>query len=160
MFRIKLSSNFSLDEFVAPEIYRRFQGNSVWFLNPALILIAQSLRDRFGPIVINNWCKGGKYDAETFINLEESEKQYFYTESGLRCHCSTTGAEFSQHKFGNAIDLKFKNVTPEQVRKHIIENYGSIYRSIGVSAIEAKTDSWLHIDCRNKNHDQLIIFNQ
>lgn len=160
MHRIRLTNNFWLDEFVAPEIYKRFQGNSLIFVNPLLIKIVQLLRNRFGCVIINNWSQHGKIDASEFLLLEESQKQNYFTKSGLRSPWCSVGATYSQHKFGNAVDLKFTTATPKQVRKDIIKNYDTLYKPLGLMAMEDNTTSWLHIDCRNTNTDKLFIFNQ
>ena len=158
MRRIRLSNNLCLDEFVAPEIYQKFRGNSLWFLNPALPIIVQTLRDQFGCVIINNWSQQGKVDADEFLSFRENKKQNYFTESGIRSPQCIVGAAYSQHKFGNAADLKFTDATPNEVRKHIIEQYESIYKPLGLTAIEDNTQSWLHIDCRNISNG-LFIFN-
>ena len=57
------------------------------------------------------------------------------------------GAEMSQHRFGRAADLKFKNITPEEIRKAIKSDrkFWGEY----INCVENKTGTWLHIDVRN-----------
>ncbi|MFK5855768.1 MAG: hypothetical protein QM503_06530 [Bacteroidota bacterium] len=160
MQRIRLTQNLWLDEFVAPEIYQRFQGNSLIFVNPLLPKIVQSLRNYFGCVIINNWSQQGKVSASEFLDFGETKKLQYFTKSGVRSPQCNIGASYSQHKFGNAADLKFTDATPKQVRKHIIKHYKSIYLSLGLMAIEDNTNSWLHIDCRNTGSNELFIFNQ
>jgi hypothetical protein len=93
---------------------------------------ADWLRELFGPCTIN-----GKFGGKGF------------TESGLRDPFTKTGAPFSQHKFGRALDLKFHKVTCKEVYDYIIRNPGQA-RENGITTVEdiAFTGTWLHIDCR------------
>jgi hypothetical protein len=93
---------------------------------------ADWLREKFGAVTIN-----GKFGGKAF------------TESGLRNPFTETGAKFSQHKFGRALDLKFHKVTVKEVYEYIIRNPQEA-RENGITTVEdiAFTPSWLHIDCR------------
>jgi len=137
---MKVSKNFSLDEFLPPELYEMSPKAGIWFLDPRIISIAQFIRDRFGKAVtINNYLNGGHY-----IN------------SGFRDPLCEVGAMFSQHKFGRAFDGKIEDVDPEEVRKDIIANW-DLYRTHGLTTIEAGTPTWLHVDCRYTGLDSLLI---
>jgi hypothetical protein len=94
---------------------------------------ADWLRELFGPCTIN-----GKFNGKGF------------TESGLRDPFTNTGAKFSQHKFGRALDLKFHKVTCNEVYEYIIRNPTQA-RENGITCVEDIRDTkgqWLHIDCR------------
>ena len=81
---------FALNELVPPDVIAS-RGEQAWQLMDDRILRgADWLREKFGPCVIN-----GKFGGKGF------------TESGLRSPFTTTGAKWSQHKFGRAVDLKF-----------------------------------------------------
>lgn len=125
---------FNLRELVDPNIFAA-RGNDCWqLLDPNILRAADWLRGIFGPITVNNSYLGGSY-----------------SESGLRRWDTTTGAKFSQHKFGRALDLKFRApVTPLQVYNHILANQAEA-RKHGITTVEdiSKTPTWLHIDCRN-----------
>lgn len=139
LIEIKVSNKFYLHEFVSKEIYASWGKRSVWFLDQRLFLLAQFFRDRFGETIINN-------------------NEYNY--SGFREPECKVGAKLSQHRFGRAMDLKFKNATVQEVYKDVIENY-DLYKRFGLTTLEniEKTPTWLHCDLRNVNQDELLIVN-
>ena len=137
---MKVSANFSLSEFIDKDTYRRFGTSSIWFIDQRIISIAQLLRDRVGlPITIN----GGQYNL-----------------SGFRPPSTKIGASLSQHRFGRAIDVKVKGMTPKEVSEEIIENF-EIYKKVGLTTMENVefTKSWNHLDCRWTNQETLKIVN-
>jgi len=134
-----LTKNFIIQEFVTPEIYKRFGENSIWFVDKRIITIADYLRESLKtPITINNWHIGGQRN-----------------ESGLRAGNTTTGASWSQHKYGRAVDLHFKGLKPEEVRNYIRKNF-AVLSVMGLTTIEKDTPTWVHIDCRNTGIKTLL----
>lgn len=133
--------HFHIKELVAPEIYN-LRGERCWelFRTPLLIEI-DAIRDKFGPVYINDWYKGGGFKY-----------------SGLRPFDCPIGSEFSQHKFGAAFDLKFKNVSPVEVFEHILEHSEHFP---GITAMEDahQTKTWLHVDCRNHELPEIWVLN-
>jgi hypothetical protein len=124
---------FQLHEVVYPGAIQA-RGEKAWELMDERILRgADWLREKFGPCVIN-----GKLGGKSF------------TESGLRDPFTATGAKFSQHKFGRALDLKFVKVTAKEAYDYIIRNPGEA-RENGITTVEDInfTGGWLHIDVRN-----------
>lgn len=135
MQRVKVSRNFYLDEFIDKGIYNRFEAKSQRYIRPELIKIAQLLRSHIGqPMTINNWWTGGAY-----------------SESGLRSFKTSTGALYSAHKYGAAMDLKIGVMTSEEMAQLIKDSY-EILKPLGVTRIEdpaftkGKHRDWLHID--------------
>jgi hypothetical protein len=124
---------FALNEVVYPGAIQA-RGEKAWELMDDRILRgADWLREKFGPCVIN-----GKFGGKGF------------TESGLRDPFTNTGAKFSQHKFGRALDLKFLKVTCTEVYDYIIRNPTEA-RANGITTVEDIRDTkgqWLHVDCR------------
>lgn len=112
-----------------------------WFIDIRIVLVAQKLREKFGAITIN----GGVFNL-----------------SGYRPFDCKTGAKYSQHKFGRALDLKFhkEGVSPESVQKYIIENQEEFIK-LGLTRIENAeiTKTWLHIDCMFTGLNEILIFN-
>ena len=134
-----LTENFVIQEFVPPEVYKIFGVNSIWFIDFKVVSIAQWLRDYHNsPVTINNWHVGGKY-----------------TESGFRYNTSL-GASFSQHKYGRAIDVKIKDVEPNQIRDSIVDNFEEL-RDLGLTTIEAGTKTWVHLDVRFTDKKELFV---
>ncbi len=137
---MKVSKDFSLAEFIPPDIYEMSPVNGTWFLDPRIITIAQFLRDRYKlPVVINNYLTGGQYQN-----------------SGYRDPLSSVGAMFSQHKFGRAIDVKVEGMFPEEIRQDVIRNW-NIFKAVGVTTLEINTPTWVHLDCRYTGLDTLFI---
>ena len=59
---MKLSKNFYLQEFVTPDLYKKWKDKSIIFIDDRLIHIAQFIRDRFNkPMTINNWNNDGSF---------------------------------------------------------------------------------------------------
>lgn len=132
---------FSIQELVHPNIHAKW-GDRAWeFLDPRVLQSADQLREYFGPITINDWHVGGEH-----------------VDSGLREFLSTTGAAFSQHKFGRALDLKFKNTTPIGVAS-VITAQPSRFPFITTLEDVSKTITWLHIDVRNHDKQGIWIVN-
>jgi hypothetical protein len=124
---------FALNELVPPDVIQA-RGEQAWQLMDERILRgADWLREKFGPCVIN-----GKFGGKGF------------SESGLRSPFTTTGAKWSQHKFGRAVDLKFLKVNVKEVYDYILANQPEA-RANGITCVENIIDTkgqWLHIDCR------------
>ena len=123
---------FALNELVPPDVIQA-RGEQAWQLMDERILRgADWLREKFGPCVIN-----GKFGGKGF------------SESGLRNPLTTTGARWSQHKFGRAVDMKFLKVNVKEVYDYILANQPEA-RANGITTVENinATPSWLHCDCR------------
>ena len=137
-----ISKYFEDFELVGPEFIKTNLPVK-WFIDKELLSVLDALREEFGPITINNWKSGGQYK-----------------ESGLRMPNTGTGASFSQHKFGKAADLKFKNHTVQDVYKAILANEAK-WVAKGLTTLEniTATPSWLHIDVRNTGSDKILIVN-
>lgn len=127
---------FKIEELVDKKTFN-IRGERAWqLIDDRLIYSIDSLREKFGPITINNWNSGG--DREW---------------SGLRTVDSPYYSRYSQHTFGRAADLLFSNADVEEVRKYILANKDLFPYITGV---ELGT-SWLHIDIRNAT--QYYTFN-
>lgn len=134
----KISKNFYAHEFLPPGMFKMFGNNGLRYIDPQLIDIAEALRERFRePVTINNYYFKGNFSL-----------------SGLRPHHTNIGAKFSDHKFGRAIDVKIRDVDPEDVRNEISINYPK-WRDLGVTAIELNTPTWTHISTANFNSKNL-----
>jgi hypothetical protein len=91
-----------------------------------------ALRQKFGPIVVNDWHRPGGQ----------------YKESGFRSAFSETGARYSQHRYGRAADCKFVgDTTPQEAHAYIVANPGKFPEITTLEAIEY-TKTWLHVDVR------------
>ena len=134
-----ISKHFTIQEFVTPEAYRQLGERSIWLIDRRIIEVAELVRELLDkPVTINNWHLGGRYK-----------------ESGLRDQNTTTGARFSQHKYGRAIDMKVKGVHPEEVR-NLIRQQWEAFAFVGLTTIEKDTPTWIHCDCRYTGLDHLF----
>lgn len=134
--------HFGIRELVPPDVYRD-RGETAWqLLDDRALEMLDALRERFGPITVNTWAWGGGY-----------------TESGLRRAQTSTGAEFSQHKFGRAFDCKFDDVTPQKVSEYIQANpekFPYITTLENTDFTQGTYRDWLHFDCRNGERIRVV----
>lgn len=137
---MKISKYFDLREFVDDVTWAQRGEQSKGLINQHLFGIADYIREKVGQAVtINNWHIGGKF-----------------RESGLRNPNTSTGAKMSQHKLGNAIDVKSAGYDGVRWYSFVKANVKELYE-LGVRRIEDKSlaTTWLHIDC--KEHGKKCI---
>lgn len=137
-----ISKHFSIEEFVPKLIFTKYGENSKWFIDERVIYLAEFVREWFKvPVTINNWHSGGSFQ-----------------ERGYRTPQSTTGASYSQHKTGRAIDFSVKGLTADQVRKEIMD-YEYAFMVAGLTTLEdaAFAPTWVHADIRNTGLDTILI---
>ena len=133
-------------ELVPPEIFGAFGDKSLAFLDARILWTADAIREHFNvPAVVNNY------------NSARPE-EYVYSDSGFRL--SPVGAAtYSQHLYGRALDIKLKGVDAETARIEIKAKWKSEPAFRFITAVELDV-SWLHIDCRNTNSEQLLLFSK
>lgn len=137
---MKVSSNFSLEEFVHPAIFKRVGDRSLDFLHPLLIPTIQALRDKFGSVTVNDWLWKGKFKN-----------------SGLRLPLGELGASMSSHKFGCAADCKFSDVEPIEVQTYVVRHQKEFPNIVRLeNALVTKT--WLHVEVGIR-HGSVKVFN-
>lgn len=140
-----IAKHFKLYELLPTNIYNqnKFNKSALWSIFDERILItADKIRELLNcQTYINNWYWNGN-------------NQY----RGWRpCNCEV-GAQFSQHKFGRALDMNFRDYTAEQVREMILNDpWNEAFKFI--TRIEGGV-SWLHIDCANwdKQKHGILVF--
>jgi uncharacterized protein YcbK (DUF882 family) len=90
-------------------------------------------------------CGETKVNMQLIIKLEELRERLkvpIIITSGYRCekhNREVGGVKHSQHLYGNAVDIKVKGYTPEQVAK--------IVKEVGFSFVRIYK-SWVHVDVR------------
>lgn len=122
-------NHFSVHELVSQETYEKWGEKALMFLDDRALMTLDALREKFGPITVNNWFWDGP-------------RQW----SGLRTESSPYGSQYSQHRFGRAFDCVFSNVDDEHVRQYILANPDEFPY---INSIELGTPGWLHFDVRN-----------
>ena len=121
---------FSLHELLPPDVYYA-RGEMGWqLLDERLLRAIDALRDRYGPMIVNNWRWGGN-------------RQW----SGLRTPDSPYYSPYSQHTFGRAADCLFSETTAQEVRREILDYPDDDAHKL-IQSVELDV-SWLHIDVRN-----------
>lgn len=118
---------FRPEEFFDPVTFHKIKHRPWEMIDDRLVISCDQLREKFGPITINNWHSGGTREW-----------------SGLRVERSPYFSPTSQHSFGRAADCIFKDVTTEKVRRYIIDNPQDFPF---ITTVEMEV-SWLHFDVR------------
>lgn len=137
-------AHFGIRELVHPSIYAKYGVRAWRFLQVPALVVLDALRDKFGPVVVNDWSWGG--------GLKNC---------GLRVPWSNQYAAMSIHKFGGAFDPHFRDYTPQEVHAAILEDQGYWY-DLGIRRLESieHTPTWLHYDVANYGVEGVIhVFN-
>ena len=124
---------FKAHEFLPPDSYTRYGERGFFLIDDRLLRLCDALRDEFGPAKINDYKYGGK---RKWSGLRTSDSPYYSTHS--------------QHTFGRAVDILFKQISAEDVREQI-KTYPNMWLLAGgVKSITLEEGtSWLHVDIRN-----------
>ena len=131
--------HFEIHELVPPKVYND-RGEKAWqLIDPKLIAIIDALREEFGAATINNYKWNG---ARMWSGLRTKDSPYY--------------SKYSQHTFGRAADILFKDHTADEVRKAITSNPDKWLAICPSQTYEDKV-SWLHIDVRN-SHPCITMF--
>jgi hypothetical protein len=129
---MKVSKNFSVEEFIPKDTFKTLGARSIVLLDDRIIHVAQALREVYGSANINEWLWGANANFRGW-------RPFWLEKDG-----DTEFAEYSQHKFGRAIDLNFFSVSNNIVREEIRENQKFWY-NIGIRRVENDT-THLHVD--------------
>lgn len=129
---------FKITELVNPKLLAEIGEETAWKLfDDRLLKAADEVRKKYGPCTVNG---NG------------------LTDCGLRDINSTTGAKFSAHKLGRALDLHIVSIEKKYTNK---EEKTQAYNKIREQMmIDPKFDklnfenntSWLHVDTYNRNN--------
>lgn len=121
---------FDIRELVGRTTYDK-RGEAAWeLLDENILRMLDIVREKFCPLVVNNWHIGGERE---WSGLRTSESPYY--------------SPYSQHSFGRAFDCIPVGRTVDDLREYIL-SHDEEFPHIG--GIEIGVD-WLHIDGRNYN---------
>jgi hypothetical protein len=139
-----ISSRYDLREFVSPQAWKQFGESSIWLIDKRIVDFAEWFSDYIDQkAIVNDWHTGREYK-----------------QSGYRIPTDQTSkAEFTQHKFGRAEDLKAKGMDYEVLRDVIRDNFKSLNQMFGITTIEKDCPTWLHVDCRWTGLNTLLEVN-
>ena len=134
---MKISENFISEEFLPQSVHDSIVSRGLdprWFIDEDLVKFCEWMKAKCGgaKFVINDWKWGGSYQYSGFRGPKD------------------IGAELSQHKFKQAIDIKVDGFTPDQLRKIVVDNFNYVNKNFGITTIEKTsfTPTWFHIDKR------------
>jgi len=121
---------FKIQELVPPTIYDA-RGEKAWkLIDDRGLSTMYKLRERYGPITVNNWHSGKNRE---WSGLRTPESPYF--------------SPTSQHTFGRAADCIFHRTDAGTVRRNLLAGPDdSVFELI--TSIEMGV-SWFHFDVRN-----------
>jgi len=134
--------HFDLSELVPPQVQSELGDQAILLLEPRMLMMIDGIRNFFNRrITVNNWHYGGQFTLRCF-----------------RPSDTTTGARWSQHKFGRAADMDIEGYTAEQARSIILANQKNPELTY-ISVMESKVN-WVHADCRNiKSTSGIVLVN-
>ena len=128
---------FKIWELVPEHVYLKY-GEAAWqFFDINMLKTADALRERFGPLVVNNWKSGGQF-----------------SERGLRSFDYGGIFNRSLHKYGKALDFHSNTFTSEEIRQYILDNPDEFPY---ISCLEMGVN-WVHFDTRNRRNSDGSIF--
>ena len=171
MKRIQLTKNFYLDEYIPRWLYVKYDYNNkhhllTHLIDNKLVEVDQRLRDKFGPITINNW-----WGLSDYGFMEASEKGEVRNWSGLRTpftmdlkdipkqnnianYINPYYKPLGSHSYGLVSDKIFKNYSADEIIDYIRQNY----KELGITELETGT-SWVHSGIRrNADKDELYMY--
>lgn len=134
--------HFGIKELVPKALYNKYKGRGDAFLfqvvfDERLLKLIDTIRESFGPMTVCDWSWGGA-------------SQY----RGFRPPDCTVGAALSQHRFGRAVDMIPKDISPDEIRDYIIQRQNHIeWKDVGGLEMDI---TWLHIDVRSRTDDNKI----
>jgi len=135
-------NHFGIKELVPKALYNKYKSKGDAFLfqvvfDERLLRLIDRIREEYGSMTCNDWPWGGS-------------NQY----RGFRPPDCSIGAVLSQHRFGRAVDLIPKSITPDEIRTEIIANQNSDkWKDVGGLEMDI---SWLHIDVRQRTDPNKI----
>jgi len=134
------SKYFDVREFVDEATWKTLGIRAQWLVDPKIVRVVDLLREKTGvPGYINTW------------HLSKTPFHIRFKSSGYRRRKDTTGAEYSQHRFGRATDYKAPGFTPAMLL-HVINSSAAEFEAAGLTRMEdiKFTPTWLHMDCAPK----------
>ena len=149
---------FRLEEFFSEDfLFANPLNENLWrLIDSRLLVTADRLRKRYGPMIVNDYKWGGDNQLRGYRSVWDLLDKRHLTQTGDILPIMSTFT--SQHCFGRALDAKFNQVPVEDVRVDIL-NDPDCYHFAFITAVEMDVD-WLHIDVRNwdKEKNGILTF--
>ena len=139
-----IPKHFTANELLPPDLFQQFGEDGLYLLDDRILWTLDQVRDFFGfAVTVNNWKSGGTFSQRGYRND------------------INTGAKFSAHRFGRAVDYDIAGVTADEFRSEVkLGRLDSIL--IYVTRIEDGVN-WNHNDCMGlprHNGDTIEFFHQ
>ena len=134
--------HFGIKELVPKDFYDKYKSRGDNFLfqvvfDERLLRLIDIVRKEFGSMTICDWSWGGASNYRVF-----------------RPPDSTVGATLSQHRFGRAVDMIPKNISPDDMRTEIIADQNSSDWKV-IGGLEMGI-TWFHVDVRARTDESKI----
>lgn len=131
--------HFGAYELVSSDVYEVLGEQSYFLFHWKILFTADQLRVHFGVQAhINDYYWGGQYEQRGF-------RRYDYS----------MGAKNSMHKEGKALDMTFRNISAQEIRREIIKNR---QKFPFITRMEDKVN-WLHFDIKYTGKEDIVLFN-
>lgn len=144
---LRVSKYFTIKELVHPDIIKTLgEKRAAALIHPDLLLTLDKLRAVFGAIIVN-----GKFGGLTFTNSGIRKASYYKNSMGF------IRQSYSTHQWGNTVDCKFLDTTPEEVYEYILKHPQS-FKVIRMENAH-KTKTWLHLECGDRRGEDIQVFN-
>lgn len=127
--------HFATHEIVPPQVWEDRGDKALHLMNPHILEVADFLRLIYGPAFINT------YKLSSAVQAAYGHRQH----SGLRLPDSPYYRPYSQHSYGNAVDMLFRDITAEEIRKDVQEGKLVLPHPV----VFEKDVAWLHVACAN-----------
>lgn len=124
---------FAAHELVPPHIFQQRGAKSFELLDDRVLITLDALREKFGPLVVNNYHSGG------------DRKWSGLRTQGFYGSAAAYEASLSQHKFGRAADCLPSKTTAEAMRQYVLAHPDEFPH---ITFLETDV-SWFHFDVRN-----------
>lgn len=120
---------FKAYELLPPDMFQKYGDDGLYFMDDRILWTLDSLREHAGKaITVNNWKQGGQFSQRGYRND------------------ASTGAPFSAHRFGRAVDFDIAGMSAQKFRNHV-KSDGMFTGALDyITRIEDLTN-WNHIDC-------------
>jgi hypothetical protein len=140
------AENFLEQEFIPKSVYSLWGAKAMRFIDYRIPPIMQYLRNVYGvQIIINDWHVGGDFDRRCLRPYGSVANIPAFDLCNINTPPDPDFIEHSCHSFGRAVDFNVNGVSVSQVQQDILNKYCMDLLKLGVSGIEAFTDTWIHL---------------
>lgn len=133
--------HFRVEELVDKKTFLSYGDSAVLFLSFSALKALEGLREFLGvPLIVNTWHRGGVFEF-----------------SGYRPIDCPIGSRHSQHRTGNAFDVKPRGMSIEDAYNKILADKDNPLLTHITRIEDIKyTPTWIHIDCKDVGEGERI----